>query len=292
MTAHELKFGALLEPDADRPQDVVGLAELMEELGFDVVTLSDHPYWPERLDTIALLSAIVARTTRITVLPNLLNLPLRPPAVVARTAATLDILSGGRFELGLGTGAQQMWASIVAEGGPRRTAGESIEALEEAVRLIRTLWTETADVDFHGKHYELNGVKPGPAPLHDMNIWFGAYQPRLLRLTGTIGDGWIPSSPFFPPEALPAANKVIDEAALAAGRSPEDIRRGYNVEGSFGTGSGFLQGTPAVWAEQLSEVALEHRIDTFFLYRVGSADVLRQFAAEVAPAVRELVAKA
>jgi alkanesulfonate monooxygenase SsuD/methylene tetrahydromethanopterin reductase-like flavin-dependent oxidoreductase (luciferase family) len=292
VTAHDLKFGALLEPPADRPQDVVGLAELMEELGFDVVTLSDHPYWPKRLDTIALLSAIVARTTRITVLPNLLNLPLRPPAVVARTAATLDILSGGRFELGLGTGAQQMWDDIVVEGGPRRTAGQSIEALEEAVHVIRALWTATTDVEFAGKHYQLGGVKPGPAPLHEMGIWFGAYQPRLLRLTGAVADGWIPSSPFFPPEALPAANQVIDEAALAAGRSPASIRRGYNIEGRFDAGSGFLQGAPRVWAEQLAEVALTHRIDTFFLYRTDSADVLRRFAAEVVPAVRERVAKA
>ncbi|WP_329047779.1 LLM class flavin-dependent oxidoreductase [Amycolatopsis sp. NBC_01488] len=292
MTAHDLKFGALLEPPADRPQDVVGLAELMEELGYDVVTLSDHPYWPERLDTIALLSAIVARTTRITVLPNLLNLPLRPPAVLARTAATLDILSGGRFELGLGTGAQQMWDDIVAEGGPRRTAGQSIEALEEAVHVIRALWTAKADVEFAGKHYQLGGVKPGPAPLHELGIWFGAYQPRLLRLTGAIADGWIPSSPFFPPEALPAANQVIDEAALAAGRSPANIRRGYNIEGRIDAGSGFLQGAPEVWAEQLAEVALTQRIDTFFLYRADSADVLRRFAAEVVPAVRERVAKA
>lgn len=291
MTARELEFGALLEPPADRPQDVVGLAELMEELGYDVVTLSDHPYWPERLDTIALLSAIVAWTSRITVLPNLLNLPLRPPPVVARTAATLDILSGGRFELGLGTGAQQMWASILAEGGPGRTAGESIEALEEAVHLIRALWTSKEDVDFEGKHYRLSGAKPGPAPLHEMGIWFGAYQPRLLRLTGAIADGWIPSSPFFPPAALAAANQVIDEAAVAAGRSPSSIRRGYNIEGEFGTGTGFLQGPPEVWAEQLAEVALNHRIDTFFLYRAASADVLRRFAAEVAPAVRERVAR-
>ncbi|MFE1961309.1 LLM class flavin-dependent oxidoreductase [Streptomyces sp. NPDC059479] len=287
----EVKFGALLEPSADRPQDVVGWAELMEQLGYDVVTLSDHPYWPERLDTIALLSAMVARTQRITVMPNLLNLPLRPPAVIARTAATLDILSGGRFELGLGTGAQQMWESIVAEGGPTRTAGQSIEALEEATHLIRALWTSKEDVEFQGTHYLLAGARPGPPPLHEIGIWFGAYQSRMLRVVGAIGDGWIPSSPYFPPEALPNANRIIDEAAQAAGRSPQSIRRGYNIEGEFGAGSGFLQGPPAVWAEQLAELVLAGQIDTFFLYRAGSPDFLRRFAAEVAPAVRQLIAK-
>ncbi|GHJ41518.1 LLM class flavin-dependent oxidoreductase [Streptomyces sp. TS71-3] len=287
----EVRFGALLEQSAERPQDVVDLAVLMEELGYDVATLSDHPYWPERLDTIALLSTMVARTRRITVMPNLLNLPLRPPAMVARTAATLDILSGGRFELGLGTGAQQMWESIVAEGGPARTAGQSIEALEEATQVIRALWTSEEDVEFQGRHYRLGGARPGPRPLHGIGIWFGAYQPRMLRVVGTIGDGWIPSSPFFPPEALPGANRLIDEAAQAAGRSPEGIRRGYNIGGEFAAGSGFLQGPPALWAEQLAELVLAGQIDTFFLYRAGSADFLRRFAAEVAPAVRELVAK-
>lgn len=291
MTTHDLKFGALLEPSENRPQDVVALAELMEEIGLDVATLSDHPYWPERLDTVALLSAMVARTERITVMPNLINLPLRPPALLARTAATLDILSGGRFELGLGTGAQQMWNLIVADGGPARTAGESIEALEEAVQLIRALWTSTAEVKFDGRHYRLGGVRPGPVPAHQMSIWLGAYQPRMLRAVGSVGDGWLPSSPFFPPEAFAAANRLIDEAALAAGRSPQSIQRGYNIEGRFANGPGFLQGPARVWAEQLAELAMTQKVSSFFLYRVGSADVLRQFAAEVAPAVRELVAK-
>ncbi|MFC9083559.1 LLM class flavin-dependent oxidoreductase [Streptomyces sp. NPDC057062] len=287
----EVKFGALLEPSADRPQDVVVWAVLMEQLGYDIVSLSDHPYWPERLDTIALLSAIVARTQRVTVMPNLLNLPLRPPATIARTAATLDVLSGGRFELGLGTGAQQMWASILAEGGPARTPGQSVEALEEATHLIRALWTSKEDVTFEGAHYRLDGARPGPSPVHDIKIWFGAYQPRMLRVVGTIGDGWIPSSPFFPPEALPGANRAIDEAALAADRSPQSIRRGYNIEGEFGTGSGFLQGPPAVWAEQLAGLVLAGQMDTFFLYRANSPDFLRRFADEVAPAARALVTK-
>jgi alkanesulfonate monooxygenase SsuD/methylene tetrahydromethanopterin reductase-like flavin-dependent oxidoreductase (luciferase family) len=292
VTGRGVRFGALLEPSEDSPQGVVELAELMEQLEYDVVTLSDHPYWPERLDTIALLTAIATRTSRITVMSNLLNLPLRPPAVLARTAATIDILSGGRFELGLGTGAQQMWASILAEGGPARTAGQSVEALEEATHLIRALWTSKTDVVFEGKHYRLDGAKPGPAPLHEIGIWFGAYQPRMLRVVGTIGDGWIPSSPFFPPTALPEANRVIDEAAIAAGRTPRDIHRGYNIEGAFDTGSGFLQGSAKVWAEQLAELVLDGQASTFFLYRAGSPDFLRRFAAEVAPAVRELIADA
>lgn len=287
---HAPLFGALLEPPADRPQDVLALAELMEAVGLDVVSLSDHPYWPERLDTMALLAAVVARTERVTVMPNMANLPLRPPATLARTAATLDILSGGRFELGLATGAQQLWDLVVAEDGPRRNAGQSVEALEEAVRIIRALWTSDTEVSFDGTHYRLGGVKPGPRPVHDVAVWLGAYQPRMLRLVGTVADGWVPSSPFLPPEHLAAANQVIDEAAVAAGRSPADVRRGYNIEGQFSSGSGFLDGPADVWAEQLADLALTQGISTFFLYRADSPDVLRQFAEEVVPAVRVLVA--
>lgn len=286
---HDLVFGALLEPPADKPEEVLALASLMEDVGLDVVTLSDHPYWPDRLDTIALLSAIAATTRRITVMPNMMNLPLRPPAVLARTAATLDILSGGRFELGVAAGAQQMWDLVTAEGGPHRNAAESVEALAEALHVIRALWSSEAEVDFDGRHYQLAGVRPGPRPVHGIGIWLGAYQQRMLRLVGTLADGWVPSSPFLPPAALPTANGTIDEAAERAGRSPRDVRRGYNIEGSFSTGTGFLDGPPKVWVDQLTDLALTHGISAFFLYRAQSPEVLRRFAEEVAPAVREAV---
>ena len=75
---HDLMFGAMLEPE--RAVDAVALAVLAEHAGLDAVSLADHPYWPERLDTFALLAFIAARTDRVRVFPNLANLPLRPPA--------------------------------------------------------------------------------------------------------------------------------------------------------------------------------------------------------------------
>jgi alkanesulfonate monooxygenase SsuD/methylene tetrahydromethanopterin reductase-like flavin-dependent oxidoreductase (luciferase family) len=285
--AHDLMFGTMLEPPAARALDVVELAELTEQVGLDVVSLADHPYWPERLDTFALLAAIAARTNTVRIVPNLANLPLRPPAMLARTATTLDLLSGGRLELGIATGAQQMWDAIVSEGGPSRDAGESIEALDEAVRLIRALWTPGPPVRFEGHHYQMDGATPGPAPAHDIDIWVGAYQPRLLRLVGRIADGWVPSSPFLGPEKLPAANRIIDESAVAAGRPPEAVRRVYNIAGDFtATGKGFLQGPANVWVEQLTELALAQGISVFILYRAESDTHIRKFAEEVAPAVR------
>ena len=156
--------------------------------------------------------------------------------------------------------------------------------------MIRLLWTSGPDVSFSGKHYRLVGCEAGPAPAHDMNIWLGAYQPRMLRLVGSVADGWIPSSPYLPPEQLPAANQTIDVAAVDAGRSPDAVRRIYNIGGEFSrNATGFLQGPPAVWIEQLTELALVHGVSGFILYRVESGDVLRRFADEVVPAVRDVV---
>ena len=143
---HPLLFGTLLEPPVGRPLEVLRLAEVTERADLDLVSLSDHPYWPDRLETLALLAAICAATDRVQVVSNLANLPLRPPTALAHAATTLDLLSGGRFELGIGAGAQQMWDEIVAEGGPRRNAGESIDALDEAIQIIRALWTQDEPV--------------------------------------------------------------------------------------------------------------------------------------------------
>jgi alkanesulfonate monooxygenase SsuD/methylene tetrahydromethanopterin reductase-like flavin-dependent oxidoreductase (luciferase family) len=287
---HGLEFGALLEPPEGRPEEVVRLAEVMEEVGLDTATLSDHPYWPERLDTTVLLSAILSRTSTLRLMTNCANLPLRPPALLARTASTLDVLSSGRFDLGLAAGAQPLWDGILAEGGPRRTAGESIEALEEAVEIIRALWAPGPDYSFAGKHYHVTGARRGPVPVHDMGIWLGAYQPRMLRLTGRVADGWIPSSPSMTVESYRTANKIIDETAHRAGRNPEAIRRAYNIEGEFSAAkSGFLHGPPSVWAEQLAQLTLTEGVSAYFLYRASSEKKIRTFAEEVVPAVREMV---
>jgi alkanesulfonate monooxygenase SsuD/methylene tetrahydromethanopterin reductase-like flavin-dependent oxidoreductase (luciferase family) len=288
---HQLRFGVMLAPGADWGRDVLALAELAEQAGLDLVSLPDHPYWTDRLDTMTLLAAIVARTSRVTVFPNLANLPLRPPLALARAAATLDILSGGRFELGLATGAQQLWEQIVADGGPRRSAGESVAALDEAITIIRASWAASANVQFEGVHYQVPGAAGGPRPAHDIGIWVGAYQRRLLQLTGRAADGWVPSSPGMPPERLAAANRIIDEAAVAAGRSPRDVTRIYNIDcAPSESGSGFLQGPPRARAEQLAELTLSEGISCYILYQADSADFIREFAAEVAPAARELVA--
>ncbi|WP_432477998.1 LLM class flavin-dependent oxidoreductase [Nocardioides sp. GXQ0305] len=281
----ELRFGIFPTPEAARLDDLLGLVQLAEVEGLDLVSVQDHPYQAKFVDTWTLLSVLGARTSTLTLAPNVASLPLRPPVVLAKAAATLDLVTGGRVELGLGAGA--FWDAIVAAGGPRRTPKEAVDALDEAVQLIKAYWAG-GTVRFEGEHYRSVGLHAGPRPAHDIPVWLGAYKPRMLRLTGRLADGWVPSMGYADPPDLPEMSAAVDEAALAAGRSPASIRRVYNVFGRFGTGADFLQGRPHEWAEQLAELTLEVGTSTYVL-GTDDPDAVRRWATEVAPAVRELV---
>jgi alkanesulfonate monooxygenase SsuD/methylene tetrahydromethanopterin reductase-like flavin-dependent oxidoreductase (luciferase family) len=284
-----VRFGWFLVPEAADPPGLVEQVRLAERAGVDLVGIQDHPYQRRFLDTFSLLAALAAATERVGLFPDVASLPLRHPAMLAKAAASIDLLSGGRFELGLGAGS--FWDAIVAMGGPRRSPGEAVEALEEAVALLRLLWSDQRSVRFTGHHYRVAGVRPGPAPAHPIGIWVGAYGPRMLRLVGRLADGWVPSASYLPPERLADAQARIDDAAAAAGRDPAAIRRLYNLSGRIGPGGGgFLDGPPGQWVEQLLPLVVETGMDTFVLGPSESpASQLQLFAAEVAPALREAV---
>ncbi|HEX4215665.1 MAG TPA: LLM class flavin-dependent oxidoreductase [Candidatus Dormibacteraeota bacterium] len=289
---HELEFGVFLTPSSADPESVLELAELADRSGLDLITFQDHPYQPRLLDAWTLISYAAARTGRARLAPNVLNLPLRPPAVVARAVASLDRLSGGRVELGIGAGA--FWDGVAAMGGLRRAPGESVEALEEAIDVIRALWDtgQRGGARVRGRHYTVDDALRGPAPAHPVQIWIGAYRPRMLRLTGRKGDGWLPSMPYLKPGDLARGNAVIDEAAREAGRDPSAVRRLLNVSGTFrDIPAGPLDGPPEQWVEELARMALEDGIATFILAS-DDAEAIRTFTAEVAPGVRERIAAA
>jgi len=285
-----VRFGWFLVPEAADPAGLLQEARLAERADFDLIGIQDHPYQRRYLDTFSLLGALAAATERIGLFPDVANLPLRHPVMLAKAAASLDLLSGGRFELGLGAGA--FWDAVAAMGGPRRSPGEAVEALEEAIGLLRRCWSGERSIRFEGAHYRVVGMKPGPVPAHPVGTWVGAYGPRMLALIGRLADGWVPSSSYFPPERLGDAQARIDDAAAAAGRDPAAIRRLYNVSGRIGPGGGgFLDGPAAQWVEQLLPLVTETGIDTFVLWPSESpASQLERFAAEVAPALREAVA--
>lgn len=290
---HDLLFGTFTTPTVQPVRQAVDLAVVADRAGLDLVTFQDHPYQPRFLDTWTLLSYVAARTERVHLSANVLNLPLRPPAVTARSAASLDLLSGGRFELGLGAGA--FWDAIEAMGGRRLSPGQAITALEEAIQIIREVWAadKPGGVRVDGEYYRANGAKRGPAPAHDVNVWVGAYKPRMLRLVGRMADGWLPSLPYLQggPADLVAMNERIDEAAAAAGREPTRIRRLLNISGEFAsTGRSLLNGPPEQWAEDLAGLTLEYGVSAFILMADDPATI-ELFAAEVAPATRQLVAE-
>jgi alkanesulfonate monooxygenase SsuD/methylene tetrahydromethanopterin reductase-like flavin-dependent oxidoreductase (luciferase family)/hemerythrin-like domain-containing protein len=287
---HDLQFGVFITPLAGEPVTVLELARLADAVGLDLVTFQDHPYQPRFLDAWTVLSVVAAETINVRVAPNVANLPLRPPVVLARSVASLDVLSGGRVELGLGAGF--FWEAIAANGGAMRTPGQAVDALAEAIDVIRATWaTDAGPIHHAGTYYSIDGARPGPAPVHDVEIWLGAYKPRMLALTGAKADGWLPSTGYVELDQLAAGNAAIDDAAAAAGRRPEQIRRLLNISGTFGSGGGFLQGTPSDWAQQLGELTLASGLSTYIM-SAASADDIRRFAEEVAPAVRELVANA
>jgi alkanesulfonate monooxygenase SsuD/methylene tetrahydromethanopterin reductase-like flavin-dependent oxidoreductase (luciferase family) len=274
-----VRFGVFITPDATQPDRALKLAELADELGFDLIGVQDHPYQRRFFDTWTLLVAMAMRTKKIHVFPDVANLPLRPPAVLAKAAASLDLLSGGRAELGLGAGG--FWEAIKAMGGPVRTPGESVAALEEAIQVIRLMWSGERGVHFDGKFYKLDGVHTGPKPLHPMGIWLGAYKPRMLSLVGRAADGWVPSLGGVQPADLAEGNTRIDDAAKGAGRDPRSIRRVLNA-------------SAAVPAELFVSLTVEYGMDTYLIGDSGAdpEGTMRQFAAEVAPRVREAVAAA
>ncbi|WP_346047838.1 LLM class flavin-dependent oxidoreductase [Actinomadura chokoriensis] len=279
---HGLEFGAFITPSNADPERVVGLVRAAEDAGLDLATFQDHPYQPRFLDTWTLLSYVAGRTERIRLSGNVVNLPLRPPAVLARAAASLDLLSGGRFELGLGAGG--FWDAIEAMGGRRLAPGQAVDALSEAIDVIRGVWDADDRTRFRidGTYYQVDGAKRGPAPAHDIGIWLGAYKPRMLRLTGAKADGWLPTLSYLPGlDEIAESNAVIDAAAREAGREPAEIRRLLNIDR--------MDADDGRWAEQLAGLALEHGFGTFILAGDDPAEI-QVFGRKVAPAVRELVA--
>src|SRR5215217_9274934 len=229
----DVTLGIFVVPDATDPSSTIEQLLAADRSGLDVVGVQDHPYQWRFFDTWTLLAYVAGRTERVRLVPDVTNLPLRLPAMLAKAAASLDALSGGRVELGLGAGA--FWDAVVGMGGPRRSPGEAVRSIEEAIKVMRLVWSDERSLRFDGEFYSLKGMRPGPHPVHDIGIWIGAYGPKMLDLIGRLADGWVPSLGYSPPERLSEMNRRIDEGAERAGRETGEIRRAYNLSGNIGT---------------------------------------------------------
>ena len=281
-----IKFGYFLIPNAGT--SLFSIAQEVERRGLDYIAVQDHPYQRRFVDTWTLLSMIAATTSRIGLFPDVANLPLRPPAVMAKAAASIDLLSGGRFELGLGAGG--FWDAIEAYGGPRRTPGAALDALAEAIQVIRKVWSGDRNLRFEGQYYQLRGAHSGPLPAHPIGIWLGVTGPRALKLAGQVADGWVPS---FRGDLKKIADmtRQLNNAAAEAGRDPASIRRILNVNGTITDGGtmGMLQGPVNQWVEELTNLSITYGFDTFIFWGEGEGQ-LQRFAEEVVPAARTQIA--
>jgi alkanesulfonate monooxygenase SsuD/methylene tetrahydromethanopterin reductase-like flavin-dependent oxidoreductase (luciferase family) len=289
------QVGISIIPDVDSLARSRELVQAADKGGIALVGIQDHPYQRHFFDTWSLIATLLGETKRISFFTDVANLPLRPPAVLAKAAASLDVLSGGRFELGLGAGG--LSDVIAAFGGPRRTPGESVEALDEAIDVIRLLWSEERSVSFEGKYYRLDDARPGPRPAHPIAIWIGAFKPRMFRLVGRKADGWLPSLGVLARDELRAGNARIDAAAENAGRDPRSIRRLINVQGVIGEQHapsrselpvGYLAGEPLAgppgwWVETIAGF-VDDGFDTIVFWPVDpSPGQVERLIGEVVP---------
>lgn len=297
---NELQFGVFLNPSRDRAAAIVENTLAAEAAGFDYVSIQDHPYAGQLLDPLALIGVLIGATERIRFMTNVANLPLRPPATLAKSAAALDVLSGGRFELGLGGG--RAWDAIAAMGGPTWTPPQVVRAVDEAITIAHYFWYGESDRLSELELFSLGPVAPGPAPAHRIGIWLGAAGPRMLNLLGRRADGWIaPVATGF--ETKPEAQDRIDRGAREAGREPSDVRRVIQLVGAVtdraetlkrplrGPGGQPIVATPEIWAMIIAELVAQERFDTVnFVPRFETTEQIAAFGASVIPLARQTAA--
>ena len=203
------------------------MAARAEELGYDSVWVSEHvfnvSYVFDRLgskpyyEPLALLSYIAAITKRVGLGTSVLVLPYHNPIRLAKTAATLDVMSGGRLILGVGVGVIEQ--EIEAMGSPFAERGV---ITDEAIAVMKELWTQE-DPSYRGRYYSFSGMKFSPKPLQKPHIplLIGGVSRRAIRRAVSLGDGWHPSS--MSPEDLSAGIRYLRQQAEVFGRDLSGI---------------------------------------------------------------------
>jgi len=291
-------FGLSIVPN--NAEKAFTLARTADELELDIIGVQDHPYNGTFFDTWTLISSLAASTKKIRYFSDVSDLPMRPPAMLAKTTATLDIITKGRVELGIGAGA--FWDAIHTYGGPRRNPGEAVAALEEAMQVIHLIWNfggPRRRVSFPGKYYQLENAQAGPSPYHNIGIWLGATRPRMMELIGRSGDGWvIPLSSYMSRDEIRAAQQLINAAARKSNRSLDSIARVSNIIGvideqgglnkSSGEKTPFV-GSTSQWVDWMVSSYKDLGVDTFVFWPAAEGQEesqLRLFAERVVPKVR------
>jgi alkanesulfonate monooxygenase SsuD/methylene tetrahydromethanopterin reductase-like flavin-dependent oxidoreductase (luciferase family) len=284
-----LLFGVNIPTTVDGRGDPVAAAVRAEQLGFDFVSASDHPCGTDpTYETWTMLSFIAAATSRIRVATRVLGVPYRPPPIVAKMAESLDRLSGGRLILGLGGGSAD--DEHRAFGLGVRSPKEKTDGLEEAVTIIRGLWSDPT-FTFAGRLYHTDGAALEPKPRHRIPIWLGTFAPRALTVTGRLADGWIPSLGYASPDEVVVMRERVLQAAREAGRDPAELTCVYNVEVRIDEGAAaeadVVAGSASAVVEQLREfVHLGFSGFNFMPHEPAIVEQTERLARDVVPALR------
>jgi probable F420-dependent oxidoreductase len=294
---------------------VGALAQNAEALGFDSVWISDHVVVPERissaypystdgsfpvsptqayLEPLATLGYLAGKTQRVRMGIAVLILPYRHPLLTAKMVATLDNLSGGRIDLGIGVG--WMREEFEALGQSADVYEHRGSATDEQLQIFKSVWTR--DVTAHaGRFYQFEALGAHPHPLQKPHppIWVGGHTRVALRRTALYGDGWLPIGgrppADLPPDEIRACVASIREQAERAGRGPDAVRVCFSATLRFDEddGSPFCGSSDRIAAEL--QKYLDVGVDSFVVGfgRRPAAEVerfQRRFVEEVRPALR------
>jgi alkanesulfonate monooxygenase SsuD/methylene tetrahydromethanopterin reductase-like flavin-dependent oxidoreductase (luciferase family) len=279
-------FGLDVPASIETGRDPIAAARSAEALGFDFVSANDHILGSgSRYEAWSLLSWLAASTSQIRIATRVLGVPYREPVLVAKMAETFDRLSGGRLILGLGAGSGE--AEFEAMGLEVRSVTDRVQALEEAIQIIRGLWSGSSTHE--GARYRTVRAEIEPKPSHAIPIWLGTVGRRGLELTGRLANGWVPSLAYAPPERAPAMIERIIATAAAAGRNPDEIARIYNVEVSLSNAASadVIAGNAEAIADRLLGFVMMG-FTGFNLLPVGPGrdEQIERLGREVVPAVR------
>ncbi len=231
-----MKFGVTIPNNwgVENPQEVLALGPLAEELGYDSLWVMDHlfntGYIRERLEDrpyyhpLSTLSYLAATTSKILLGTSVLVLPYHNPVELAKYAATLDQISGGRVTLGVGVGAMQ--EEFDALGIPMRQRGS---LTDECIAIMKELWT-SPHPSYQSRRWSFSDLRFSPKPIQKPHIplWIGGSSPGAIRRTAITGDGWHPTG--LSPEEFSLGRREIGEQAKAAGRDPASITMSTRVE--------------------------------------------------------------
>ena len=227
-----MRFGIFTSMGAQTWAGVLDFWRHLEATGWDIACVTDHfmPNTRERegamLESWSTLSALSALVPRMRVGTIVLGNTYRHPAVVAKMAAQVDIISGGRLLLGMGAGWQEN--EHAAYGIPFYTMRERLERLDEACEVLRSLWTQRRS-DFKGRHYQLSDAPLDPKPVqtpHPELMIGGGGERVTLRIVARHADHW---NVWGGPQVLARKGKILDEHCAAVGRDAKSIIRSVNM---------------------------------------------------------------